>query len=259
MKPIRTRKPVEEFPSEITSEGVLKASKKLCPARAQPLIPKIFHHIWIDFGTGKKPTEFHQNLTKRLLDLHPGWEHILWHESEIIEQIKEHVPFFLSTFLSYKRPIKRHNSARLVILYAMGGVYLDHDYIPLKSIEPALGSCKTIFISEKYEGAFVPTNSLMGSVAKNPFFSFALDKMTTPEYVRINSGATGVRQFGMALKAFIKKERPTRFKLYHPKFFNPFSWDEGAERIKKYTLEDVKSRFPDCIFYQFFEAAWLNL
>lgn len=52
-------------------------------------------------------------------------------------------PLVYETVLSYKRPIKKHNSARMVILYAIGiGIYLDHDYVQLKRIEPALGRCK---------------------------------------------------------------------------------------------------------------------
>ena len=78
--------------------------------------------------------------------LHPGWEHILWHETEIIEQIKEHVPFFLSTFISYKRPIKRHNSARLVVLYPMGGICSHCIWImttfPLKALNQLLAVVK---------------------------------------------------------------------------------------------------------------------
>ena len=247
--------PVKEFHSQ--TERMLEISKELCPASDQPLIPKIFHQIWFDFGRRKAQTEFHKNQTKRLLDLHPGWRYILWHEDEVIQLIKEHVPFFLETFLSYKRPIKRHNSARFVVLYAMGGVYLDHDYIPVRSMDPALGLCKVILTTEENFDRLDPTNALMGGVAKHPFFSFALQKMTTSEYLNVNKGATGVQQLIMAINAFmLEKEKPDGLKLYHPKFFNPVSWKEGTNRIKNYTVSEIRKRFPDSFFYQFYEGSW---
>ena len=42
------------------------------------------------------------------------------------------------------RHCSRHDSARLVILYAMGGVYLDSDYITLRGIDSLIGTCKFI-------------------------------------------------------------------------------------------------------------------
>ena len=150
-------------------------------------------------------------------------------------QIKKHAPFFLETFLEYKRPIKKHNSARLVILYAMGGIYLDHDYVPLRRIEPALGRCKVILSTENITQNIIdPTNALMGGVEKHPFFAFALRMMMSSEYLNINTGATGVQQLILAIIDLIKKEKPEGFKLYHPKFFNPFLGVEVPKRINNH-------------------------
>ena len=247
-----------KYQSEISSEGVLPMSEKLCPPTDHPPIPKIFHHIWFDFGKGKEPNAEYQNLTDRLLRMHPGWKHILWHEAKVIKLIEEQVPFFLYTFQSYDMNIKRHDSARLVILYAMGGVYLDHDFIPIKSIEPALGTCK-FFVSteENKKNVFTAWNGIIGSVAKNPFLLFALKMMDLPE-VRGQHVffATGPRLIDRALNAYMKAERPDGFKIYHPKFFNPFTWAEGSGRIKNYTLAEIQSRVPDSIFIQFYQGSW---
>lgn len=243
-------------PSQIEAESEPKISEELCTKAVQPLIPKIFHQVWIDFGAGKEPTSEHLEQSNRLIALHPGWHYILWREQEIVGLIKEHFPFFLRTFNSYDKQIKKHDSGRLVILFALGGVYLDHDYIPVKNIEEALGTC-TFFASNEENDTFVPGISIMGSVAKNSFFPFALHMRNLPEIATLPVlNATGPAQFASALKAYMKSHQPKGFKLYHPKFFNPFSWKEGAQQIKNYTLSHVRSRFPDCFFYQSYEAAW---
>ena len=232
----------------------------MCPPSAHPSIPKIFHQIWIDFGKGKEPTEEYRNLTERLIRLHPGWRHILWYEKEIIEQISAHVPFFLHTFKSYDKPVKKHDSARFVILYALGGVYLDHDFIPIKSIEPALGNCRFIAMSEPIRNnKFMPANGVIGSVAKNPFLLFAINLMNSPKIA--NSyilEAAGPDLMNNALKAYGMKEETSGFRVYHPKFFNPIRWTQGSKRIKNYTIVQIKALFPECIFVQFFQADWLD-
>ena len=250
----------DETEIELTADGEVQISEQLGPSTGQQFIPKIFHRIWIDFGKGKEPTEEYRNLTERLLNMHPGWEFKLWHENEIIEQIKEHVPFFLHTFESYDKRIKKHDSARIIVLHAKGGVYIDHDFIPIKRIEPALGTCKFFSSSEQLgENKYRPTNGIMGSVARNPFLLFAIQAMSLPETASQHVlYATGPIFLENALKAYIRAQRPTGLKIYHPKFFNPFSWSEGSQRIKNYTITEIQSRFPDCIFVQFFQAVWLS-
>lgn len=192
--------------------------------------------------------------------MHPDWRFILWNESQIIEQINTHFPFFLHTFKAYDRVIKKHDAARLIVLHSMGGVYLDHDFIPIKRIEPALGTCKFISSSEPQgDNKFNPTNGILGSVAKNSFLLFAIQMMNSPEIASKSVlWATGPFLLEAALQAYIRAQKPMGFRIYHPKFFNPFSWTEGSQRIKKYTYNEIQTRFPDCIFVQFFQADWVT-
>lgn len=253
----------EVRPSILSSDGELQVSEQFCPPTDQPPIPKIFHRMWINFGKGEEPSNEYQNLTERLMKLHPGWRYILWHEQKIITAIKEHVPFFLHTFESYDKPIKKHDSARMVILYAMGGVYLDHDVIPIKSIEPALGTCRFFGVSGflKDGKKFGTNNDLMGSVAKNPFLMFAIKMMNSPEIAKLHVlHATGPDLLGNALKEYIREEHPTGFKIYHPKFF-ALTFQVTANALKENglnaTIEEIKSRAPDCIFAHYFLSSWM--
>ena len=256
---LELRVELEEFRLELDSNGEVPISKKLCPPSNEPTIPKIFHQIWLDFGHGSEPSDEYRNLTERLISLHPNWRHILWREEEIIGLINEHVPFFLQTFIFYNVPVKKHDSARMVILYAMGGVYLDSDFFPLKRIEPALGTCKFI-VGNKYEKEFRPLNGLIGSVAKNPFLLFVLNAMNAPGVSRKRVlDSTGPTLLTKLMKEFVKNEKPELYRIYHPKFFYPLDWQIAAKEVKKYnTAAKLQSHFPDCFFLQLFHASWVS-
>lgn len=245
----------------MTPSREVPVSEELCSPSVQPPIPKIFHQIWIDFGKGiKEPTQDYQKMTDQLVKIHPDWKYTLWHEEEIVELIKEHVPFFLATFQSYDVPIKKHDSARSVILYAKGGVYLDHDFVVLKRIEPALGMC-TFFASSEQSGPskFRATTGIIGSVAKHPFLLFYLHLISKPEISsQIVLWATGPSRLDVAVKTYINEQAPNvnRFKIYHPKFFNPFTWLDAAEGIKNKTVAEIQESFPDSIFVHVFTTKW---
>ena len=95
-----------EFPSEVNAEGELKISVELCPPGVQQ-IPKIFHQIWIDFGTGSKPNDEHRRNAALLQATHPDWQYILWNGEGILTLIKEHTHFFLDTYQTYDKNIKK--------------------------------------------------------------------------------------------------------------------------------------------------------
>ena len=67
----------------------------------------------------------------------------------VLSLIEEHFPNFLKIYNSYDVQIKKHDAARIAILYVFGGVYVDHDFVALKNIEPALGICEFIIGGEK--------------------------------------------------------------------------------------------------------------
>lgn len=112
---------------------------------------------------------------------------------------------------------------------------------------------------------FRVTNGIVGSVAKNPFLVLTMSVMSKPELARPGQNvieATSPYLLDKALKAYIKERRPKGYKNYHPKFFNPkfFSWKEGPARtdqIKKFSIHEIQSRFPECIFVHMFSAEWV--
>ena len=220
-------------------------------------IPKIFHQIWFDFGNGNKiPTNFERN-TKRLLELHPGWEIKLWSEEQVEKLIIDNVPEFLDVWQGYDKKIKKHDSSRVIILHTHGGVYLDHDFIPIKNIEVLLGDNTFVIASE--ETSYVRTcNAFLASTKENPLLFEVLNDMYQPENrVKFVTDATGPGLWTESLRHYLSAEEYIPgIKIYHPKFLFPCHWNQNCDRFNIDNISQIKKEFPDCFLFQGYANSW---
>jgi mannosyltransferase OCH1-like enzyme len=227
------------------------------PASTEPMhIPKVFHTIWINFGKGEEVFPKYLKNMENLINLHPGRELKLWREYEIIPLIKEHCSWFLDTFQNYDKPIKKHDAARIIILYAFGGVYLDQDFIPLKNIEPMLKGCKFVVGNETVHD-FVPVNGFLGSIKEFDFLKKVLEAMNKPGVLRQPVLlATGPALLKKVMLAYANTSDTTGMKVYGNEFLYPVSW-ANKRSLKEMGLERLKYRFPNSFLVQEYDASWM--
>ena len=99
---------------------------------------KIIHHIWFNFNDDSKmPTEDVYNSIKyNILNLNPKYEYKLWNLDDAKELIDSKYPFFSKFF---KAPVKYNiikcDFFRYLLMYHYGGIYLDLDFVSLKSFD----------------------------------------------------------------------------------------------------------------------------
>lgn len=107
-------------------------------------IPQIFHRIWI----GEKP--LHPRMVeyqKALIDLHPRWIFKTWHgdgKSPELICAEDGARFCSSNVLLLQQALhlaQQSNILRLELLFAFGGVYIDMDLEPLKTLDPIIENC----------------------------------------------------------------------------------------------------------------------
>lgn len=94
--------------------------------------PKIFHRIWLDEEESPRFAAFKE----RLAELHPGWEIRTWQDSSELRWLRNQ-KLFDEWF--ERDPYGRiPDILRYEILWKFGGVYIDTDFEPLRSLEPLL-------------------------------------------------------------------------------------------------------------------------
>ena len=189
---------------------------KVCPLKGPQKIPRLIHQIWFDFGRGLggQPPLRYRRLSHRLRRLHPNWKYVLWSEDDVRLLIETKFPWFMPTWQSYDHVLKRHDVSRILIMAAVGGVYLDHDYaalLPLDGTEQAegrdpllnssggsgipslLGACSVVLESETgFPGAPGYTNNgFLAGIPGHHLWLRMLQRLARVPLQERSSGGTG--------------------------------------------------------------------
>lgn len=173
--------------------------------------------------------------------LHPGWLIKTWREAQGLpchmlicddEIIECRCPDYLSSCPSYA---KRSDVWRYEILEQQGGVYLDTDIEPVKSIEPLLdgssgpppdafaGLCETYYHWEDdnpNQASIEVGCSIMGCSAHHPWIQ---------ELVRLTPKQDSQAQISLAFPFLTEiTGRHPEVRLLPPETFYPLTWDRYA-------------------------------
>lgn len=84
-------------------------------------VPPILHHV--SLGSGAESHSQWMEVRKTCLDIHPGWEAMLWTDEKANAFVAEHFPELQSMWESYRYPIQKIDSLRYMILYVYGGQF----------------------------------------------------------------------------------------------------------------------------------------
>ena len=98
------------------------------------MIPKIIHQTW----KNERIPEHWKEGVDSCKGLHPAYKYILWTHATMDAFVKREFPRLYSTYRAYPHPIQRCDAFRYMVLYKMGGIYLDLDTVCKKALAPLL-------------------------------------------------------------------------------------------------------------------------
>eukprot|EP01065_Artemidia_motanka_P038192 TRINITY_DN47044_c0_g1_i1.p1 TRINITY_DN47044_c0_g1~~TRINITY_DN47044_c0_g1_i1.p1 ORF type:complete len:934 (+),score=235.41 TRINITY_DN47044_c0_g1_i1:51-2804(+) len=113
----------------------------------------------------------------------PGWSHVLWNDPSLRRVVAAAFPDFLRIYDSYPTNVQRSDAARVVLMYAYGGVYADVDFEALQSFDSLRVQHDAFFAPEPTAHAFLrkggiwACNALLASVPRHPFWQFYVEEM----------------------------------------------------------------------------------
>jgi mannosyltransferase OCH1-like enzyme len=96
------------------------------------MIPRIIHQTW---KTKDVPKQW-MHLQQKVIFLHPDWEYRLWTDKDCDTFVKREFPDFYSIYNSFPKNMMRADAIRYLIMYRIGGLYLDLDYELLSRFDP---------------------------------------------------------------------------------------------------------------------------
>lgn len=101
-------------------------------------VPRVVHLIWMQ-GREAAPPKYAANIAA-WGPLNPGWTVRFWDEAQIRALAAERYPEWAHLVDPATVPVlvERADVGRTMILHALGGVYADLDYAPLKPFDPLI-------------------------------------------------------------------------------------------------------------------------
>jgi len=123
------------------------------------MLPKIIHQIWLqglEHFKEKRKQEYQWTLEVQAF--FPDWEYHLWSEDDIKTIINNELPQLLPLLNASPNMAFTADLGRFAFLFKYGGVYMDTDYMILKSFAHLLLQPNTEFVCLYYD-AFSPFDS----------------------------------------------------------------------------------------------------
>ena len=197
-------------------------------------IPKIIHQLWSD-KERPLPEHFLKMADTWKYD-YPDWQYIYWNDHRMSSFILEHFPEYLDIYNRFPYNIQRWDAIRYLILYEMGGMYVDFDFESLKPIDGLLSDKQCCFPQEPvshcgiFRRGFIINNSLMACVPKHVYVKKIIDKVFSEENLRLSFTArnkdvvfdtTGQWVLVNAYESLSEEERKDVY-LISPLYINPF-------------------------------------
>lgn len=116
-------------------------------------IPASIHLICAD----KLPPVKYQSYIDRMMALHPDWTFYVWDDATALDVVRYHFPEWLDIYQAFPFPVQRADIFRVMIVYLLGGFYLDLDMFCLRKLddlcedEIVLGIEKILSVEEAHQ------------------------------------------------------------------------------------------------------------
>ncbi len=195
--------------------------------------PKIIHQIWIQ-GEDNIPPMYHKYINQ-IKSKHKKWRYILWDDIKIIKLLRQQKEL-IDTYYKLEYLHQKVDFARYVILYMLGGIYIDMDAYTVKPLDSLFDKFKDynllvsklnmnsleknimqyninngIIISKK---GSVVLKDLIDTVTKNPHCESYHNKMACI------LATTGPYMFTQVMNKYLKKNNKEIIALDH-KYLEP--------------------------------------
>jgi len=149
---------------------------------------RLVHQIYGIFDDGiplKDISIFYENVKKtKAFCKKKGYKHKMWDLKMCVELVKKDYPQYLSLWNAFTLPIQRADFIRYLILYKYGGIYIDCDIHPLRSLDDLFRK-DYFFVTWHDDKQKLPYNAVMGSKKDAKLFLEIAEESKSSFYEKI--------------------------------------------------------------------------
>lgn len=232
-------------------------------------IPKIIHQIWSD--KYKPLPKFFTVLAETWKEHHPDWEYVFWDEERMHNFVKMEFPEYYDFWNSLPFDVQRWDSIRYLILYRMGGMYLDFDFECWENVEPLLQcSCNIALGPDTHRDIYEVNNfisiGLIACVPEHVFIKHIINKVFSRQTLEYEPTAgisihilntTGPLMVSRLYDTLLPEEKKEIY-LIPAKYAIPF--DSKQMRLVKAGVEseELEACLQEAYAVHYYSNAWVG-
>lgn len=231
-------------------------------------IPKIIHQIWS--GIDEPLPELAKTLAETWKRDYPNWEYRFWDNKRINSFILQNYPQYWGIYSNFPYDIQRWDVIRYLILYKIGGMYVDFDYESIKPLDKIINNKSCCFALEPkshcaMELKYIFNNALMFSVPCHPFMGKIIETVLSRDqiepqaddknrYVLSTTGPWALVRLYKTLSKFEKKD----IYLIPAKYVTPFDLYQAKFVRLGFEDEELINSFNKAYAVHYFLGSWLK-
>lgn len=230
------------------------------------MIPKIIHQIWS--GIDKPLNSVFRALGETWQEHHPEWQYEFWDDERMNSFICKYYPQYKEIYNRYPYNVQRWDTIRYLILYQMGGLYVDFDYECLENIEPLLTGKTCCFAmepashAELFNKAKMFNNALIASTPAHLFLKKVINSVFSEDILQYDTSnkmscvlnTTGPLMLGNVYSDF--KDQNSIY-LIPAKYVSPFSKKEVETIINGANPTYLEEKLQEAYAIHYFWGGWI--
>ena len=228
-------------------------------------IPKIIHQIF-EGRDGDKPSELLLTLAETWKQNNPFWEYRFWDFKAIDEFLLNSFPDFIENYHSFPHNVQRWDAIRYLILYKIGGLYVDLDYECLEPLETLLEDKTCCFGLDPEEHCrifnkpLIISNAFMATIPNHPFFRKIIEEISVN-----NSEATDTFNYVlettgpyMISKLYSLSQEKETICLLPAELISPLSKNEVNLIVHNQATNEIAVKIEKACAIHYFFGSWYS-
>ena len=234
-------------------------------------IPQIIHQIWSDISM-PLPQDF-KLLSETWKEQYPGWEYIFWDEDKMNSFVQDFYPSYWKIYSQFPYDMQRWDAIRYLILYKMGGMYVDFDYESLQPLNSLIENKKCCLGLEPQSHTKIRSKdtemtistALMLSIPDHPFMKKVIrsvfveknlhqGKMSKTAFILSSAGPWNLTDVYNGLSEDEKKD----IYLIPAKYVAPFDSSQIRRAMSGERSDELEEYLNEAYAIHYFTNAWLK-
>lgn len=227
-------------------------------------IPRIIHQIYEDPAG---PDESLLALAKTWMEHHPTWEYRFWGKEDIEDFLEAEFPEFIPIYNAYPFNVQRWDAIRYLILYRIGGLYVDLDYECLEPFDSLLNGAICCMGMEPdlnaviHDKPMIVGNALMASVPNHPYFKSMIEEMINGEKFSTLSKSLQVMETTgpfMTTRLYEQYSDKDDITLLPADLVAPLTLEEVRDMVGGLESTYIEDKVEKCFAIHYFLGSWVS-